>query len=95
MVSSEKRSRTLTGWIYVPCLIMILVGTSIFLFPHLFADIVAGCFILSGLLLIQLLRNLRKTVARVRAQLEASGEEKWDTSPTDLVPTRVYTSYIN
>ena len=74
---------------------MILLGTTILIFPHLLASIVAACFILSGLLLTQSLRNLRKAAARIRDHLEVKEEQVWETSRADLVPRRMYTSYIN
>ncbi len=96
MSSFDKRARRLEAWTYIPGLIMILLGTSIFLFPDLFVSIVAGCFIIGGLLLIQSLRSLRKAATRIRTQLEENEEEQtWESSPSTLLPRKVYTSYIN
>ena len=43
MNPSNKQAGVSAGWIYVPGLLMILLGASIFLFPRFFPSIVAGC----------------------------------------------------
>ena len=95
MKPSSKQTRVIAGWIYVPGLLMILLGASIFLFPKFFPIIVAGCFILAGLALIQSMRSLRKAATRIRAQLDVEGEQMLDLSLADPPARRVYTSYIN
>ncbi len=95
MKPPSKQARVIAGWIYVPGLLMILLGTSIFLFPSLFPGIVAGCFILAGLMLIHSMRNLRKAAVRIRTQLDVDGEQLLELYPADPLPRRVYTSYIN
>ena len=96
MKPSSKQTRVIAGWIYVPGLLMILLGASIFLFPKFFPIIVAGCFILAGLMLIQSMRSLRKAAMKIRTQLDAvDGEQMLELSPADVLPRRVYTSYIN
>ena len=95
MEIAHRHPRTRAAWIFVPGLLMILVGLSILLFPRFFAAIVAGCFILSGLMLIQVMRSLGKAVERARAQLELSGYHGTDRPPGNLLPHRVYTSWIN
>jgi hypothetical protein len=61
----------------------------------LFPSIVAACFILAGLMLIQSMRSLRRAARRIREQLDMEDEGIPELSPSDLLPRRVYTSYIN
>lgn len=95
MNPSSKQAIVTAGWIYVPGLLMIFLGTSIFLFPTFFPGIVAGCFILAGLMLIQSMRSLRKAAIKIRAQLDVEGKQMLELSLTDPPPRRVYTSHIN
>ncbi len=92
---SNKQARVIAAWIYVPGILMILLGAGIFLFPRFFPIIVAGCFILAGLMLIQSMRSLRKAAIRIRAQLDVEGEQMLELSLADPPAHRVYTSYIN
>ena len=95
MNPSNKQAGVSAGWIYVPGLLMILLGVSIVLFPRISASIVAGCFILAGLMLIQCMKRLRKAAISIRTQLDVDGEQMLELSPADLLPRRVYTSYVN
>jgi hypothetical protein len=79
----------------MPGLLMILLGSCILLFPQLLPAVVAGFFILSGLLLVQTMRRLRMVVTHIRKNLERQGEESAEQIPYGLLPHRVYTSWIN
>lgn len=95
MKPSGNQARVFAGWIYVPGLLMILLGASIFLFPRFFPSIVAGCLMVAGLVLIQSMRRLRKAAISIRTQLDAEGERMLQLCLADPPPRRVYTSYIN
>jgi hypothetical protein len=95
MKPSSKQARVYAGWIYVPGALMILLGASIFLFPRFFPSIVAGCFILAGLMLIQSMRRLRKAAISIRTQLDVEGEQMPELSLAGPPVRRVYTSYVN
>lgn len=91
----NRNHKMLAVWMYVPGLLMIFLGASIVLFPRFLPGIVAGCFILAGLMLIQSMRSLRKAVKRIRTQMEFSGDQTPEHYPAALLPHRVYTSWIN
>ena len=95
MQSVIRHHKMHTAWIYFPGILMIFLGASIVLFPRFLTGILAGCFILAGLMFIQGIRSLRKAVKRIRTQIELFGDETPDHFPADLLPHRVYTSWIN
>jgi hypothetical protein len=82
-------------WIYMPGIVMITLGSCVLLFPQLLPAVLAGFFILSGLLLIRTTRRLRMVATQMRNHLELQREESLEPIPYGLLPNKVYTSWIN
>ena len=91
----SQRRKLLELSIYMPGVVMITLGSCFVLFPQLLPAVLAGFFILSGLLLIQTTRRLRMVATRMRKHLELQREESLEPIPYGLLPNRVYTSWIN
>jgi len=92
-VSLRIRSK----WVYLPGVMLFLLGLAILLFPDAMRWVLAGFIMASGLLMMYAIRTLRNIARTVRSRVSDVYLERMEEESSQALSDRgtVYVSHIN